>query len=382
MTVYCDHNATTPLRPDVLDAMLPWLRDEFANPSSVHGPGSRARCAVESARAEVAGLLGCHAAEVVFTSGGTESNDAAIRGSLRARSRCGPWRILTTPIEHASVLACVRDLDDAVVDSIAVDPSGRLDRTALDRALTDPADLVSVGWANSEIGTVQPIAALAEHCRSRGITLHADAVQAVGKVAVDVSAVDLASVSAHKIGGPKGVGALYVRSGTPWRPVLLGGSQERDRRAGTENVAGIVGFGRAAQLCVAQWRSEAARVQALRDELSQRLQAIAGMHRHGDRDRGLPNTLNVRFEGVRGEALVAALDIEGIAVSSGSACAAGAAEPSHVLLALGLDADAARNGVRFSFGAASVASDPSVIAAATAAAVARIRAVPAQRAVA
>jgi len=376
MTVYCDHNAAAPLHAEALAAMLPWLSDGFANPSSIHAAGARARSAVEAARADVAALLGCKPAEVVFTSGGTESNDAALRGALRADPRGAVRRVVTTAIEHASVLATLGDLDDVEIDLLATDDQGRVDPEELQSKLDEPAALVSVGWANNEIGTIQPMEEIAEHCRAAGVRLHTDAVQAVGKIAIDVTATDLATVSAHKIGGPKGIGALYVRRGVTWEPTIRGGSQERSRRAGTENVAAIVGFACAARLSREQLGATHRRLCRLRDELWQRLHSDTSVVRHGPLgDDVLPNTLNVRFAGVRGEALVAALDLDGIAVSSGSACAAGAAEPSHVLIALGLDADTARDGVRFSFGAASSDDDPARIAMATLATVARIRAV-------
>lgn len=384
MSVYCDHNATTPLRREALAAMRPWLEDEFGNPSSSHAAGSRARCAIEAARADVAALIGCNAADVVFTSGGTESNDAALRGSIRASAGAGlsRQRILTTPIEHASVLECLVDIDGVEVHELAIDAEGRVDIAQLTRALEGGPSLVSVGWANNEIGTIQPVAEIAAICRRAGVRFHSDAVQAAGKIDIDVSAVDLASVSAHKIGGPKGVGALYVRSDCVWRPLMRGGSQERERRAGTENVAGIVGFGYAARLALAERIDDAARWARWRDELWERLLPIGGVRRHGSQDAALPNTLNVRFDGVRGESLVAALDMEGIAVSTGSACAAGAAEPSHVLIAVGVPRAQAGDGIRFSFGAASSPTDPRTIARATAGAVARIRSVAPQRAVA
>jgi len=375
MTIYCDHNATTPVLPEAIAALLPTLDADFANPSSTHAPGSRARCAVEEARREVAGLLGCRPAEVVFTSGGTEANDAALRGVLRLVKR-SPKRVVTTAIEHSSVLASLRDLDDVGVDFAPLDAAGRVLVAELERLLRQPADLVSIGWANNEIGTLQPIAAIAELCRLHEVPLHVDAVQAVGKIPIDLRGVALASVSAHKIGAPKGVGALYVRDGAPWRPMLIGGGQERGRRGGTENVPGIVAFGCAARVRRRDLAAESVRLGALRDELWQQLRAIDGVVRHGGcGDDALPNTLSVRFAGVRGESLVAALDLAEIAVSSGSACAAGAAEPSHVLRALGLDESTAADGVRFSFGSTNGASDVTTIAAATATAVARIRTV-------
>jgi cysteine desulfurase len=375
MRIYCDHNATTPVAPDIVAAMATFLTGEFANPSSVHAAGSRARCAVEDARRDVAALLGCRPAEVVFTSGGTEANDIALRGALRC-VRPTPRRVITTAIEHSSVLATLADLDDVRIDHVAIDGEGRVQVDDLRHLLQQPAHLVSIGWANNEIGTVQPIAAVAELCRRHAVPLHVDAVQAVGKIPCDVTGIDLVSVSAHKIGAPKGVGALVVRDQAPWRPMMSGGGQERGRRGGTENVPGIVAFGCAARQRRERMADETARLTRLRDALWQRLQEIDGVLRHGSRGPdALPNTLNVRFAGVRGEALVASLDIVGIAVSSGSACAAGAAEPSHVLLALGLDTDEARDGVRFSFGAASRDEDVDAIAEATVAAVSRMRAV-------
>lgn len=384
MSVYCDHNATTPLRREAFAAMRPWLEEEYGNPSSSHAAGSRARCAVEEARADVAALIGCSASNVVFTSGGTESNDAALRGCVRASADTGAsrQRVLTTAIEHASVLACLSDIAGLEVQELAVDANGRVDLALLSKLLERPTSLVSVGWANNEIGTIQPVAEIAEICRRAGVRFHSDAVQAAGKIDIDVRAVDLASVSAHKIGGPKGVGALFVRADCAWRPMLRGGSQERERRAGTENVAGIVGFGCAARRALAERADNAARWAQWRDELWELLQPVGGVHRHGSRDAALPHTLNVRFDGVRGESLVAALDMEGIAVSTGSACAAGAAEPSHVLIAIGVPAAQAGDGIRFSFGAASSPSDPQTIARATVSAVARIRSIPPQRAVA
>lgn len=375
MRLYLDHNATTPVPPDVVAALTPFFADAFANPSSVHADGSRARCAVEEARRDVAALLGCRPAEVVFTSGGTEANDLALRGALRART-AAPRRAITTAIEHASVLAALAAVDDLQVEHVAVDAAGRVRLDDLERLLAQPAAVVSVGWANNEIGTVQPIAAIAALCRRHGVPLHVDAVQAAGKIALDVAGIDLVSVSGHKLGAPKGIGALVVRAGAAWQSPMVGGGQERGRRGGTENVPGIVGFGAAARRRRARLAEEAARLQRLRDALWLQLQPIGGVVRHGAAgDDALPNTLHVRFAGVRGEALVAALDLAGIAVSAGSACAAGAAEPSHVLLALGLDAACARDGVRYSFGEGNGDDDVAAVAAATADAVGRIRAV-------
>jgi len=372
--IYCDHNATTPLRPEVLDVMLPFLRAEFGNPSSVHGLGSRARCAVEEARALVAALIGAHPAEIVFTSGGTESNNLAVQGVLREQTHA---TAVSTPIEHSSILGALAAAQAAgvTVCHLPVDGVGRVAPDAVRRVLDEPVALVSVGWANNEIGTVQPIAAIAAVCRARGTPLHVDAVQAAGKIPVRAEHADLLSLSAHKIGGPKGMGALFVRRGVALRPLLCGGGQERGRRAGTENVAGIVGMGEACRLAAAEVGAYAEACTALRDRLWAGLQAtISGLRRNGASDDGLPNTLNVSVDGVRGEALIAALDLAGIAISGGSACAAGAGEASHVLVALGRDTDSARDGVRFSVGRGNTAEQVEAVIAATAAIVARMRA--------
>jgi len=352
--------------------MLPFLREQYGNASSVHALGSQARCAVEEARAHVAALVGAAPAEIVFTSGGTESNNLAIHG-VGAPTSCR--LIVTTPIEHASVRTPIAALqaEGRELRLLPVDATGR---PRVDSCAGLPRHaLVSVGWANNEIGTIQPIEDIAGQCRASGALVHVDAVQAVGKIPVHVRHVDLLAMSSHKIGGPKGVGALFVRRGLELRPLLLGGGQERGRRGGTENVAGIVGFGAACRLAAQELPAFAAACVGWRDALWAGLSAtIAGVQRLGpDGTQCLPNTLNVRIEGVRGEALVAALDMAGVAVSSGSACAAGAGEPSHVLLALGLSHDAARDGVRFSVGRSNTDADVARIVELTAAAVQRIR---------
>ena len=382
--IYCDHNATTPIRPEVLEAMLPFLRNEYGNASSVHRLGSRARCAVEEARAHVAALLGARPSEIVFTSGGTESNNLAIQGMARAS---GGGAIVTTPIEHASVREAVGRLQEegTVVHEVPVNDLGQVTAAAVAARLSEPCALVSVGWANNEIGTVQPIGDIAAFCGSCATPLHVDAVQAVGKIPIHVRGVDLLSISAHKLGGPKGVGALFVRSGIELRPLLVGGGQERGHRAGTENVAGIVGMGAACRLAAAEIGAYGEACLALREALWEGLRVAApDVCRNSPVDAEcLPNTLNVSFSGVRGEALVAALDLDGVAISSGSACAAGAGEPSHVLMALGHTADAARDGVRFSLGRTSTMAEIEHVVSITAAAVRRIRGAkrrPAERA--
>jgi cysteine desulfurase len=373
--IYCDHNATTPIRPEVLDAMLPFLRDEYGNASSVHRLGSRARCAVEEARAHVAALIGARPAEIVFTSGGTESNNLAIHGAARVSGR---GTIVTTRIEHSSVREPVRLLerDGYAVRELPVNGLGQVTAADVAEQLSESCAIVSVGWANNEIGTVQPIEGIAAVCAARATLLHVDAVQAIGKLPVHGRGIDLLSISAHKIGGPKGVGALFVASGCELPPLLVGGGQERGRRAGTENVAGIVGMGEACRLAADEVGAFGEACLALREALWEGLRAaIPDVQRNSpSAAQSLPNTLNVSFVGVRGEALVAALDLEGVAVSSGSACAAGAGEPSHVLLALGHTADAARDGIRFSLGRTNTMNDVERIVAAADAAVQRIRA--------
>jgi cysteine desulfurase len=368
--IYCDHNATTPLRPEVLAAMLPFLREDYGNASSVYRLGSHARCAVEEARAHVAALIGARPAEIVFTSGGTESNNLAIRGV-----QCGA--VVMTPIEHSSVREPVRSLEaeGRPVCQLPVNAIGQVTPTDVAAQLSEPGHLVSVAWANNEIGTVQPVDAVAAVCASRGARLHVDAVQAVGKIPVHARGIDLLSLSAHKIGGPKGVGALYVRSGCELRPLLLGGGQERGRRSGTENVAGIVGMGEACRVAAAEVHAFGEACLALRETLWEGLcAAIPDVQRNSPSGTAcLPNTLNVSFADVCGEALVAALDLDGVAVAGGSACAAGAGEPSHVLLALGRTADAARDGVRFSLGRTNSLSEIECVIAITTAAVLRIR---------
>ena len=374
MRIYADHNASVPLRPEVLQVMLPFLREQYGNASSVHAWGARARCAVEAARAEVAALVGARPADVVFTSGGTESNNLAIRGLERGNRRAV---VVTTPIEHASVRESVAALadDGYEVRNVAVDGTGRVAPDAVAAAVDDDVALVTVGWANNEVGTIQPIAAIGAACQARGIPLHVDAVQALGKIPIDVRGVALLSLSAHKIGGPQGVGALVVRSDIGLRPLLRGGDQERGRRAGTENVAGIVGFGAACRLVGTELGAAAEACIAMRERLWDGMRAaVPEVVRHSPTGPDcLPNTLTVSFGGVRGEALVAAVDLAGVAVSSGSACAAGAGEPSHVLLAMGCDTARARDGVRFSLGRTNVPEDVARIVEVTGQAVRRIR---------
>jgi cysteine desulfurase len=350
--IYLDHNATTPLDPEVLETMLPVLREGFGNASSLHWFGQRARALVDDARGEVAGLIGAAPAEVVFTGGGTEADNLALRG-VAAAARAPRRKILYSAVEHHAIVHTARALaeEGVPVQALRVDGDGRLDLDDLRARVDDETALVAVMLANNETGLIQPLAEVVQVCHERGALVHCDAVQAAGKIPVDVRAlgVDLLALSAHKIYGPQGVGALYVRRGSRLKPLLRGGSQERNRRAGTENVAGIVGLGRAAALAGRRQATEGPRLAALRDRLESRLLEIPGAQSNGRGPR-VPNTLNVSFERTEAESLLLALDLEGLAVSTGAACAAGAMEPSHVLRAMGLSLERVQGSVRLSLG--------------------------------
>ena len=350
--VYLDHNATTPLDPRVLAAMLPILNEGFGNPSSLHWFGQRARAAVEEARAQAASLIGAAPAEVVFTASGTEADNLALRG-VAARAHEPRRKLVVTAIEHHAVLNTVRALAEEGfrVETVRVDAQGRVDLDDLRARVDDRTALLSIMLANNETGVVQPVAEAARFARERGALVHCDAVQAAGKVEVDVRAldVDLLTLSAHKIYGPKGVGLLYVRRGTPMQPLVRGGAQERNRRAGTENVAGIVGFGAAALLARESLEADRARLSGLRDGFEAELLSIPGAARNGAEPR-VPNTTNVSFAGTEAEGLLMALDLVGVAVSTGAACAAGGIEPSHVLRAMGLPPERVQASLRISLG--------------------------------
>jgi len=359
MRVYLDHNATTPVDPAVLEAMLPFLREDYGNPSSLHWFGQRARRAVEDARAQVAALVGAEPAEIVFTGGGSESDNTALRG-VAAKSRPPRLGIVCSAIEHHAVLNTARALRDEgrPLATARVGEDGALDLDDLAGRIGGTTALVSIMLANNETGVLQPVAEAARVAHAAGALVHCDAVQAAGKVPVEVRTldVDLLTLSAHKLYGPKGVGALYVRRGTPMAPLLRGGGQERNRRAGTENVAGVVGFGRAAFLARQALETEAARLAALRDRLEARLLAIPGTRRNGEGPR-VPNTANVSFDGLDAEALLIALDLEGVAASTGAACAAGGIEPSHVLRAMGLPPERVQSSLRLSLGRPTTEAD-------------------------
>jgi cysteine desulfurase len=354
MKVYLDHNATTPIHPDVLAAMLPYLRDVFGNPSSIHRFGREARQAVDEAREKVARLIGAKPAEIIFTSGGTEADNLAIKGVALARERKGK-HIITSVIEQHAVLVPCQYLEKRgfEVSFLPVDHSGLLDPDDVKRAITDKTILISIMHANHEVGTIEPLEEIGKLAMERDIPFHTDAIQSVGKVPIDVGAlgVNLLSLSAHKLYGPKGVGALYIRKGTKILPQVYGGHQELNFRAGTENVAGIVGLGKAAEISLHKVQVEGKRICRLRDMLWEMIKERVGSVRlNGHPTRRLPNTLNVSFDLVEGESLVINLDLKGIAVSTGSACTSGSLEPSHVLLAMGLSPTVAKGSVRFSLG--------------------------------
>ena len=360
--IYLDHNATTPVAPEVADRMAAALREEFGNPSSVHHFGQRAKAAIDEARNAVAALIGADAPEVVFTSGGTESDNFAIRGVAEAVEPTGRRHLVTTAIEHEAVINTFKALGRRgwTTTAVKVGQSGIVSPDAVAAELTDQTALVTVMHANNEIGTVQPVTDIARLAKARGVLVHTDAVQSVGKIPVDVKGlgVDLLSLSAHKIYGPKGVGALWIRRGLRLSPLLTGGKHERSRRAGTENVAGIIGMGVAAQLAMAKMAEESARLSVLRDRLETGVLAgVTGTAINGDRSPRVPNTSNISFDRVEAESLLIALDLEGIAVSTGSACSSGTLEPSHVLKAMGFSAHRAQNSIRFSLGALTTDAD-------------------------
>jgi len=361
MRVYLDNSATTAMSPEVIEAMLPYFSDEMGNAQSVHSFGQRSKAALEKARRQVAELLNASPTEIVFLSGGTEADNFAIRGIAEAHRDRGN-HIITTQIEHPAVLSTCEALEKTGfrVTYLPVSREGLVHISDLRDAISEDTTLISVMLANNETGTIQPIEEIAEvvaEARATGrrqLHLHTDAVQAVGKIPVDVerSRVDLLSLSAHKIHGPKGVGALFVRKGTRLSKLLHGGHHERDRRAGTENVPGIVGFGRAAETALVQLNERMTRMRELRDYLERRVMSlVSDVSVNGDRARRVPNISNLSFNGVDGESLLIALDLKGIAVSTGSACASGSLEPSHVLQALGLSREEVRGSLRFSLSA-------------------------------
>lgn len=360
--IYFDHNATTPVHPAVADAMSASLRAEFGNPSSVHHFGQQAKAAIDQARSSVAALIGADPSEVVFTSGGTDGDNFAIRGTAEPLARSGRRHLVASAIEHEAVVHTLKALARLGSDTtlVPIDDTGVALPDDLRAVLRDDTALVSVMHANNEIGTIQPIAELARIAHERGALFHTDAVQSAGKITIDVKklGVDLLSISAHKFYGPKGVGAIWIRRGLRMVPISTGGKQERNRRAGTENVTSIVGMGVAAEIARARMAAESDRIGALRDRLEDGvLRAVTRTTVNGARTPRVSNTTNISFERVEAESLLIALDLEGIAVSTGSACSSGTLEPSHVLKAMGLPTHRTQNSIRFSLGAANTAAD-------------------------
>ena len=359
MPIYLDYNATTPVDTRVLETMLPYLGGTFGNASSIHSAGQHARAAVDRARESVAALIGAKPAEIVFTSGGTEADNLAIFGATLGATEAGASRtgkhVITTAIEHPAVLNACQALEKRGVEVTYVHAGsgGIVDPEDVRRAVKRETILISVMHANNELGTVQPVEEIGRIAAEADVYFHCDAVQSAGKLAIDVNRMgaDMLTISAHKIYGPKGVGALYVRSGTPLEPQFFGGHHERDLRPGTENVSGIAGFGKAAELAGVQAAGEAEGIGELRDRLEDALlDSIALVQVNGDRKRRVANTTNLTFAGAGGEALLIALDLEGIACSTGAACSSGSVEPSHVLTAIGLSDEEARSSLRFSLG--------------------------------
>ena len=380
MRLYLDFNATAPIRAEVTDAVVVAMRSRFGNPSSVHRYGQEAKAALDDARTAVARLIGANAPEVVFTSGGTESDNTAIRAAADAFEPKGRRHLIATSIEHDAVLATFKALETRGwrTTLLPVGLSGVVDPASLERVIGADTALVSVMLANNELGTIQPVAALAAIARAHGALVHTDAVQAAGRMPIRVTdlGVDLLSISGHKCGAPKGVGALWVRRGLVLRPWATGGRQERGRRAGTENVPALEGFGVAARLAHEELAEAAIRMAALRDRLEAALLArVPGATVNGGGVPRVPNTTNISFDRVEGESLVIGLDLEGIAVSTGSACSSGSLEPSHVLRAMGLPPHRVQSAIRFSLGPETADDDIDRTIDAVGRVVARLRAV-------
>ena len=366
---YFDHNATTPVSPEVFQAMEPVFTQVFGNASSIHADGQQARAILDQARRNVAEMLGTRAEEIVFTSGGTEADNLAIFGVMGEGDH-----IITTSVEHPAVLQAAGTLPSVTV--VPVDSQGLVDPDDIRRAIRPDTRLISVMHVNNELGVIQPVENISQIAREAGILFHCDGVQAIGKVPVNLKTLGagLYTISAHKIYGPKGVGALYVRKGTELRPALYGGPHERKMRAGTENVAGAAGFGRAAQWVMRESAVEMTRQQALRDRLEETVRGqVAGVHINGCGAPRVANTSNIRFDGIDSEPLLIALDLQGFAVSSGSACSSGATEPSHVLSAIGLTREQARSSIRVSLGRSNDAAQVDALCGAIASSVARLR---------
>jgi cysteine desulfurase len=378
--VYLDYNATTPVQPEVLDAMLPYFSAEFGNASSIHTFGQKARAAVETAREQVAALIGARAQEVFFTSGGTESDNHAIFGIVGSPAN-GPKsrpHLITSFVEHEAVLNACQALEKQGVDVtyLHVDQDGLIDLEDLRSAIRKETVLITIMHANNELGTVEPLEEVGRIAKDADVYFHTDAVQSAGKIPIDVNQfqLDLLSLSGHKLYAPKGIGALYVRGGTRLRQLLYGGHHQRGMRPGTENVAGIVGLGKAAEIARESLANDAKRLSALRDQLEHGLlHRVPHSHINGARAPRTPNTANLVFPGVEGEALLIALDLKGLACSTGAACSSGAVEPSHVLTAIGLPSEEARASLRFSLGRHTTQADIDFALQVVPAAVAQLR---------
>jgi len=350
-TIYFDNNATTKVAEEVLEEMQPYFCELYGNPSSMHAFGGQIGRKIRLAREQVAELLGCDPSEIVFTSGGTESDNAAIKGALAAVPN--KRKLITTRVEHPAVLAVCRDLENHgyTMVEFGVDRQGRLDLAELEAEVDEDTAIVSIMYANNETGVVFPIERIAEIVKAKGVIFHTDAVQVIGKIPLNLSEsnIDLLSLSAHKLHGPKGVGVLYVHKGTRLSPFMLGGHQEGGHRAGTENVPGIIGLGKACELAAKNIKEENEKVKRLRDRLETAiLRSCEGARLNGDKQNRLPNTSNISFEYIEGEAILLLLDRYGICASSGSACTSGSLEPSHVLRAMGVPFTAAHGSIRFS----------------------------------
>jgi cysteine desulfurase len=374
--IYLDNNATTAIDPQVLDAMLPYLKEQYGNPSSAYTFGRKVARAIDQAREQVASLIHCEPAEVVFTSCGTESDNSAIQSALLIdRDR---KHIVTSKVEHSAILRHAEALARRgyEITLIDVDENGLLDPSTLEEAIRPDTAIVSLMWANNETGVLFPIEEIAAICQRKQTIFHTDAVQAVGKIPIDLQSggIQFLSLSGHKLHAPKGVGVLYVNRRTRFNPFLIGGSQEQKRRGGTHNTASIVALGKAAELAAEYLPEEAARVKNLRDEFEQQVTArIAGVQINGDREHRLPNTANIAIEGADSEGLLMLLDQKGVCCSAGSACTAGSLEPSHVLKAMGFSTERARASLRFSFGRFNTAHEVSSAADILATAVDRVR---------
>ena len=352
-TVYADNAATTAVSPEVLEAMLPFYREVYGNPSSLYSIGQKAKSALEDARARVAKCLGAATNEIYFTGCGSESDNWAIKGAARAMAKKGKNHIITTAFEHHAVLHTCQALEKEgfTVTYLDVHRNGIVLPEQVEAAITDKTALVTIMYANNEIGTIQPIAEIGAICKAHGVLFHTDAVQAVGNVAIDVKAqnIDMLSLSGHKIHAAKGVGALYIRNGVGIQNFMDGGAQERSKRAGTENVAGIVGLAVAMERACSTIEEKAAKLTPLRDKLIAGLSKIERSHLNGDAEKRLPGNVSFCFEGVEGESLLLMLDMKGISASSGSACTSGSLDPSHVLLSIGLPHEVAHGSERLSF---------------------------------